>query len=257
MPPSRGRTPARRSPTGRRRASRVAGRPVDVVPKGCDQGLVAMRQDLSYCLTRALDRPGDHARPGSGARCDARAGRALGPGQDHPHRRGPRCRHEPGHALPGLPRGPRPAGRACSASARWPASSTWSPTPSTPPPDLTAALADGLHAATLHLQAHAAARFVLEHEPALAVPVLGFSQMDRLLRVARSSPGAPPRPPPPVGRRPAGRVGGGVDRPHVPLRPRHHHPRVRPGRPRRVPPPGGPLRHPRPRPDPTPISLTS
>lgn len=52
-------------------------------------------------------------------------------------------------------------------------------------PDLTTALADGLHAATLHLRSHAAASFVLEHEPELAVPVLGFSQLDRLLWVAR------------------------------------------------------------------------
>ncbi len=52
-------------------------------------------------------------------------------------------------------------------------------------PDLTAALADGLHAAATHLEGHAPARFVLEHEPELAIPVLGFAQMDRLLRVTR------------------------------------------------------------------------
>ncbi len=52
-------------------------------------------------------------------------------------------------------------------------------------PDLTAALADGLHAAVVHLEHHEAARFVLEHEPELAVPVLGFTEMERLLTVAR------------------------------------------------------------------------
>ncbi|CAN5481619.1 hypothetical protein BH24ACT4_BH24ACT4_01960 [soil metagenome] len=52
-------------------------------------------------------------------------------------------------------------------------------------PDLPSALADGLHAAATHLEGHAAARFVLEHEPELAVPVLGFAEMDRLLMVAR------------------------------------------------------------------------
>ena len=52
-------------------------------------------------------------------------------------------------------------------------------------PDLTAALADGLHAAVAHLEHHQAARFVLEHEPELAVPVLGFTEMERLLTVAR------------------------------------------------------------------------
>ncbi len=52
-------------------------------------------------------------------------------------------------------------------------------------PDLTRALADGLHAATTHLEGHDAALFVLEHEPQLAVPVLGFTQMERLLHVAR------------------------------------------------------------------------
>lgn len=52
-------------------------------------------------------------------------------------------------------------------------------------PDLPSALADGLHAAATHLQGHAAARFVLEHEPELAIPVLGFAQMDRFLSVTR------------------------------------------------------------------------
>lgn len=50
-------------------------------------------------------------------------------------------------------------------------------------PDLPAALADALHAAAVHLAGHGAIRFVLDHEPELAVPVLGFGAMDRLLRL--------------------------------------------------------------------------
>lgn len=54
-------------------------------------------------------------------------------------------------------------------------------------PDLGTALTDGLHAAARHLAGHGAVRFVLDHEPELAVPVLGFSGTDRLLRlVARA-----------------------------------------------------------------------
>jgi AcrR family transcriptional regulator len=54
-------------------------------------------------------------------------------------------------------------------------------------PDLATALADALHAASTHLAGHGAIRFVLDHEPELAVPVLGFGEMDRLLRlVARA-----------------------------------------------------------------------
>lgn len=52
-------------------------------------------------------------------------------------------------------------------------------------PDATTALADGLHAAAVHLEGHAAARYVLTHEPELTVPVLGFGEMDRLLRLVR------------------------------------------------------------------------
>ena len=47
--------------------------------------------------------------------------------------------------------------------------------------DLPSALAGGLHAAALHLAGHDAIAFVLAHEPELAVPVLGFGEMDRLL----------------------------------------------------------------------------
>ncbi len=50
-------------------------------------------------------------------------------------------------------------------------------------PDLATALADALHAASTHLAGHGAVRFVLDHEPELAVPVLGFGEMDRLLRL--------------------------------------------------------------------------
>lgn len=50
-------------------------------------------------------------------------------------------------------------------------------------PDLPTALADALHAAAVHLAGHGAIRFVLDHEPELAVPVLGFGAMDRLLRL--------------------------------------------------------------------------
>lgn len=50
-------------------------------------------------------------------------------------------------------------------------------------PDLATALTDGLHAAAAHLAAHGAIRFVLDHEPELAVPVLGFGEMDRLLHL--------------------------------------------------------------------------
>lgn len=54
-------------------------------------------------------------------------------------------------------------------------------------PDVTDALADGLYVATLHLRAHAAACFVLDHEPEVAVPILGFAQLDRLLLDARAA----------------------------------------------------------------------
>lgn len=50
-------------------------------------------------------------------------------------------------------------------------------------PDLAAALTDALHGAATHLAGHGAIRFVLDHEPELAVPVLGFGEMDRLLRL--------------------------------------------------------------------------
>ncbi|HEX7131927.1 MAG TPA: helix-turn-helix domain-containing protein [Iamia sp.] len=50
-------------------------------------------------------------------------------------------------------------------------------------PDLATALTDSLHAASTHLAGHGAIRFVLDHEPELAVPVLGFGAMDRLLRL--------------------------------------------------------------------------
>jgi AcrR family transcriptional regulator len=50
-------------------------------------------------------------------------------------------------------------------------------------PDLATALTDSLHAASTHLAGHGAIRFVLDHEPELAVPVLGFGEMDRLLRL--------------------------------------------------------------------------
>lgn len=50
-------------------------------------------------------------------------------------------------------------------------------------PDLPTALADGIHAAAVHLDGHGAIQFVLTHEPELAVPVLGFGEMDRLLRL--------------------------------------------------------------------------
>lgn len=49
--------------------------------------------------------------------------------------------------------------------------------------DLPTALADALHAAAVHLAGHGAIRFVLDHEPELAVPVLGFGAMDHLLRL--------------------------------------------------------------------------
>lgn len=52
-------------------------------------------------------------------------------------------------------------------------------------PDATTALVDALHAAAVRLDGHAAIRYVLDHEPELAVPVLGFGEMDRLLRLAR------------------------------------------------------------------------
>lgn len=52
-------------------------------------------------------------------------------------------------------------------------------------PDATTALVDGLHAAAVHLEGHAALAYVLAHEPELAVPVLGFTEMDRLLRLVR------------------------------------------------------------------------
>ncbi|HEV7723335.1 MAG TPA: TetR family transcriptional regulator [Iamia sp.] len=52
-------------------------------------------------------------------------------------------------------------------------------------PDLATALTDALHAAALHLDGHTAIRFVLDHEPELAVPVLGFGEMDRLLRLVQ------------------------------------------------------------------------
>ena len=51
--------------------------------------------------------------------------------------------------------------------------------------DLPTALVDGLHAAAVHLAGHDAIRFVLAHEPELAVPVLGFAEMDRLLRLVQ------------------------------------------------------------------------
>ena len=50
-------------------------------------------------------------------------------------------------------------------------------------PDLATALTDALHAASTHLATHGAIRFVLDHEPELAVPVLGFGEMDRLLKL--------------------------------------------------------------------------
>jgi AcrR family transcriptional regulator len=50
-------------------------------------------------------------------------------------------------------------------------------------PDLATALTDALHGAAVHLAEHGAIRFVLDHEPELAVPVLGFGEMDRLLRL--------------------------------------------------------------------------
>lgn len=52
-------------------------------------------------------------------------------------------------------------------------------------PDLATALVDALHAAATHLAGHGAIRFVLDHEPELAVPVLGFGEMDRLLRLVQ------------------------------------------------------------------------
>ncbi|HXH56921.1 helix-turn-helix domain-containing protein [Iamia sp.] len=51
--------------------------------------------------------------------------------------------------------------------------------------DLPTALAAGLHAAARAFDGHAALRFVLDHEPDLATAVLGFAEMDRLLRVVR------------------------------------------------------------------------
>lgn len=51
--------------------------------------------------------------------------------------------------------------------------------------DPAVAMAGGLHAAAVHLEGHAAVRYVLTHEPELAVPVLGFAQLDGLLRVVR------------------------------------------------------------------------
>lgn len=50
-------------------------------------------------------------------------------------------------------------------------------------PDLPTALTDALHGAAVHLAGHGAIRFVLDHEPELAVPVLGFGAMDHLLRL--------------------------------------------------------------------------
>jgi AcrR family transcriptional regulator len=51
--------------------------------------------------------------------------------------------------------------------------------------DLADALAGGLHAASTHLADHAAVRYILDHEPEVAVPVLSFSQCEGLLRVVR------------------------------------------------------------------------
>lgn len=51
--------------------------------------------------------------------------------------------------------------------------------------DLAEALAGGLHAASCHLADHAAVRYILDHEPDVAVPVLSFSRCDDLLRVVR------------------------------------------------------------------------
>lgn len=51
--------------------------------------------------------------------------------------------------------------------------------------DLPTALTDGLHTAARAFDGHAALRFVLAHEPELATAVLGFAEMDRLLRVVR------------------------------------------------------------------------
>ena len=51
--------------------------------------------------------------------------------------------------------------------------------------DLEAAVAGALHTAAQRVQSHAALRYVLAHEPHLAVPFLGFTEMDRLLRVVR------------------------------------------------------------------------
>lgn len=52
-------------------------------------------------------------------------------------------------------------------------------------PDLGTALVDGLHAARTHLDGHDAIRYVLDHEPELAVPVLGFEQTDHFLRLVQ------------------------------------------------------------------------
>jgi AcrR family transcriptional regulator len=49
--------------------------------------------------------------------------------------------------------------------------------------DLADALAGGLHAASTHLNEHAAVRYILEHEPEVAVPVLSFGECEALLRV--------------------------------------------------------------------------
>lgn len=51
--------------------------------------------------------------------------------------------------------------------------------------DLESALVEALHTAASHLDAHDAVQTVLEHEPELAVPVLGFDELDRLLRLVR------------------------------------------------------------------------
>lgn len=51
--------------------------------------------------------------------------------------------------------------------------------------DLATALVEALHTAATHLDGHEAVQAVLEHEPELAVPVLGFGELDRLLRLVR------------------------------------------------------------------------
>lgn len=50
--------------------------------------------------------------------------------------------------------------------------------------DLTDALTDAVVVATLELRRHDAFQFVLEHEPGLLLPYLGFGQVDRLYRLA-------------------------------------------------------------------------